>query len=141
MLLEKIKAATLAARKARQPQAGVLLTLQGAIDTRSKTLDPVRPLSDEEIVAEVRKLLKGLNETEGYLPAGPSAKRDQIELEKATLEPFLPKQMSDAELKAFAEARVAAGDNMGQIMAALKQAHPGEYDGKTASAIVKAALA
>jgi hypothetical protein len=104
-------------------------------------------MTDIEVVAVVKKFLKGIDEMLGVItpPVGPAtdaqAKLDKILAEKAALEAYLPKQMSEDELRAFATAKAAEGLNMGQIMKALTAERAGQYDGKTASGIVKAALA
>ncbi|MEY8802057.1 GatB/YqeY domain-containing protein [Leisingera sp. XS_AS12] len=137
-LLEKIRADALAARKAKAPEAGGLVTLIGEIDTKTKSFNPARKMTDEEVVGVVKKFLKNIGETLSHAEGRADGK---ILAEKAALEQYLPAQMSDEELRAFAEAKAAEGMNMGQIMGALKAERGGQYDGKKASGIVKAALA
>jgi uncharacterized protein YqeY len=137
-LLETIREHTLSARKNKAPEAGGLVTLLGEIDTKAKTLKPARDLKDDEVVAIVRKFLKGINEMMELSEAAPD---DKLKAEKAALERYLPKQMSEDEIRDFCKARIAEGLNMGQIMGALKASHPGQYDGKLASGIAKSLLA
>jgi uncharacterized protein YqeY len=66
---------------------------------------------------------------------------DQIALEILTLQGYLPTQLNEADLRAYAEARIQSGDGLGQVMAGLKAAFPGQYDGKLASAVVRGLLA
>ena len=59
---------------------------------------------------------------------------------------FLPKQMDEAAVEAAAEAAIASTGaasikDMGKVVAALKEAHPGQMDFAKASAIVKGLLA
>lgn len=140
-LLQRIRADWIAARKAREStKAAVLGTLIGAIETRSKTFSPARDLTEAEVVAEVKKMLDGVLETGRLLKAGdPRAATNRTE--QAALEVYMPAQMTEAEIRAFADERKAQGANLGQIMAALKAERPGMYDGRTASQVVKAALA
>lgn len=141
-LLSQIRADALAARKAHSPDVGVLTTLIGEIDTKTKGFSPARAMTDDEVVAVVAKFIKGVDETIKVL--GPTKNADALskaQAERTTLERYMPKQLSDAELEAFVRARVAAGDNMGGVMAALKAEHAGRYDGKRASQIVRDALA
>lgn len=137
-LLDEIRADALAARKAKAPEAGGLVTLIGEVDTKTKSFSPARPMTDDEVVAVIKKFLKGIDETIALIAGEPDPK---ILAEKATLEGYLPKQMSEDELRAFATAKAAEGMNMGQIMGALKAERAGQYDGKLASGIVKQALA
>lgn len=66
---------------------------------------------------------------------------DRLRADIRTLEAYLPAQLSEDELRAYAAARVRAGDGLGQVMAALKADFPGRYDGKLASAVVRGLLA
>ncbi|MBW3243340.1 GatB/YqeY domain-containing protein [Epibacterium sp. DP7N7-1] len=136
-LLDKIRADALAARKAKAPEAGGLVTLIGEVDTKTKSFSPARPMTDDEVVAVIKKFLKGIDETLALTASEPDPK---TLAEKAALEGYLPKQMSEDELHAFATAKAAEGMNMGQIMGALKAERAGQYDGKLASGIVKRAL-
>ncbi|MCW3782912.1 GatB/YqeY domain-containing protein [Defluviimonas salinarum] len=141
-LLEKIRADALAARKAKAPEAGVLVTLKGEIDTKTKLFNPAREMTDDEVVAVVKKFLKGIEETIVALEGGrnPDALAKVI-AEKRVLEGLLPAQMTAPDIEAFARARIAAGADLGAVMAALKAEHSGLYDGKLASGIVRGLLA
>ncbi|ETX13639.1 hypothetical protein OCH239_09070 [Roseivivax halodurans JCM 10272] len=137
-LLDTIRADALAARKSKAPEAGGLVTLIGEIDTKTKGFSPARAMTDAEVVAVVKKFLKSIDETIWHTGGAPSEK---LLVEKAALEAYLPRQMTEDELRGFAEARAAEGKNMGQIMGALSSEHAGRYDGRTASGIVKSVLA
>ncbi|MSU91884.1 hypothetical protein GE300_20115 [Rhodobacteraceae bacterium 2CG4] len=54
-LLQTIRADALAARKAKAPEAGVLVTLIGEIDTKAKLRPAGSELTDDEVVAVVKK--------------------------------------------------------------------------------------
>ena len=141
-LLSQIRADALAARKAHSPDAGVLTTLIGEVDTKTKGFSPARAMTDDEVVAVVAKFIKGADETIKALdPAKNPEAIAKAQGERTVLERYMPKQLSDAELEAFVRARVEAGDNMGGVMSALKAEHAGRYDGRRASQIVKDALA
>lgn len=140
--LAQIKADAVKARKARSPEAKVLVTLLGEIETKSKTLDPGKEMTDADVVAVVRKFLKGVDETLKLLDA--SKAPDAVayaKAERAALEVYLPKQMTEAEIEAFVREKVSEGANIGQIMGSLKQEKAGEYDGKMASQVAKSVLA
>ena len=139
--LDRIRADALAARKTKRPEAGLLTTLIGEIETRTKSLPEQRPLTEEELVAVVRKFLKGAEETLAAVETRPPEEADRLRADIRTLEAYLPAQLSEDELRAYAVARVRAGDGLGQVMAALKADFPGRYDGKLASAVVRGLLA
>lgn len=138
--IAKIRTDALAARKAKSPIAAVLVTLIGEVDTRAKSFSPARAMTDDEVVAIVQKFIKNLDETIRVTDTSNPTASAVAKAERAALEGYLPAQMTDAEIEAFVKAKVAQGANMGQIMAALKAEHAGQYDGKTASHIVKRTL-
>jgi uncharacterized protein YqeY len=145
-ILTRIRSDALEARKARSGAAGVLVTLIGEIDTRAKTLNPPRDLTDDEVLALVRKFLKNIDETLGVLASGPeSADRHsaaaKLRAERAALEIYLPQQMDEEAIRAFAAPHVGRGASLGDLMAALKAAHAGGYDGKLASTVFRSMLA
>jgi uncharacterized protein YqeY len=60
----------------------------------------------------------------------------------AILESLLPRQMDEAELQAAIAGIIAGGaGNIGEVMKELTARHAGTYDGKTASRLVREALA
>lgn len=144
-LLDRIKADSLEARKARSLVAGPLTALLGEIGTKEKTFSPARPITEAEVIAIVRKFLNGVEESLAAMKdlGGERIESERTKLlaEKAKFESYLPTQMTEEAIRAVAEARKAAGDGMGQIMAYLKANHAGQYDGGLASKVVKAVLA
>lgn len=137
-LFEQIKADQLAARKAHNGLAASLLTtLIGEAAAIGKNAGN-RDVTDSEVVALVKKFVKGMDETLGHL-GNRNAEAQRIVLaEKDILAPYLPKQMDEAVLtQAILDIMVLEGANVGKIMKALKEKYAGEYDGKMASAIVK----
>lgn len=142
-LLDRIRQDAITARKARDPKAGVLVTLIGEADTAMKAMKAPRPLEDGEVLAIVRKFIKNARDTLRAVAAngGTREAAQRLETEIAALEAYVPTQMSAEELAAFARAAAEDGDNLGQIMARLKAEKAGQYDGRLAAAIVKDALA
>lgn len=138
-LLDTIRQDAVAARRAKDPKAPVLVTLIGEADTAMKAMKQPRPLEDAEIVAIVRKFIKNIDETLPLLGEGPAAEKARAE--RAALAVYLPVQMTAEEIGAFARNAAAGGANLGQIMGLLKAEKAGQYDGKLASSIVKEALA
>jgi uncharacterized protein len=105
------------------------------------------PVSDEEILALLQKMIKQRTESaavyeQGGRPELAANERSEI----AIIESFLPKQMDEAEIKAAVEAAIsetgAAGPkDMGRVIGALKGTFAGRMDFGKASGLVKAALA
>jgi uncharacterized protein YqeY len=80
-----------------------------------------------------------------YQQAGRQELADQESAEIAIISEFLPKQMDEAAVKTAAEAAIAQTGaasikDMGRVVAALKDAYPGQMDFAKASAIVKGLL-
>lgn len=141
-LIEQITARALELRKAKSPLASSLITLKGDLETEAKKLKPARPLTDVEVVAQIKSTLKKVDENIGvYEARGRQDAADAAKAEKALLEEFLPKQLTADEIRAFAQSQVAEGVKMGQVMGALNAAFPGRVDGKLASGIVREVLA
>jgi uncharacterized protein YqeY len=145
-VLDHIRADAITARKARAAAAGVLVALLGEIETKTKSFSPARPITDAEVLAIVKRFLDGAAETEATLINMPDSERKtealaKVATERAALIAYMPIQMSEGDIEAFAQAKKAEGMVMGAIMAALKADFPGGYDGKLASAVVKRVLA
>jgi uncharacterized protein YqeY len=139
-LIEQIKQDQLNYRKTKQSDAATLLTtLIGESEMIGKNAGNRAP-SDEEVQAVIKKFIK--NNTETIQHAAVHIVQ-QLSLENELLESYLPAQLDEASLKAAVAGYLLREDaqrNMGAIMGWLKQQYGGNYDGKTASAVVKAAL-
>lgn len=145
MLLEKLQAAALAARKAQDSVAASLLTTLYAEAARVGKDQGNRVSTDEEVVAVVKKFGKNVDETLAALPET-DARVAALRVEKALLAEYLPQQLDEAGLTAVIAELVAAlpeksPKQMGAVMAGLKARAGGQYDGAMASRLVKAALA
>ena len=105
------------------------------------------PLSDEELLALLQKMIKQRQESvELYEKGGRAELAAQEREEIAIITGYLPQQMSETEMRAAIDAAVvetgAAGmKDMGKVMAALKSRHAGKMDFAKASGLVKARLA
>ena len=138
MLIDTVRADRLAAMKARDELKKDLLgTLFAAATKDSKTPD------DATVVRAVRAFIKALDETIAALKDRDTSKQLR---EKEILEAYLPQALAPEALEASV-AEIVAGlperspKAMGQVMAQLKARHGDAVDMKTASALVKAALA
>ena len=131
-LADKIKADMLTARKARDTfTVKALSTLYGEVEGIAKKKN--EPISDELVVATVKKFLANLKESEGQTGRLDllGAIRSEIEL----LEQYVPQQMDEDELRALLTAENPA--NIGAAMQFLKANYAGLYDGKMASQVAR----
>lgn len=141
-LLEEIRAASLAARKAKAPNASFLITLLGEAIRPGKD-NGNRESTDEEVTKVIRKFKAGLDESIKALQArGDKAGLDKLTIEMTALSPFLPQLLSEVELRSIIETLIlgSPSPNIGQIMGALKKSYNGKYDGALASKIIKETL-
>jgi uncharacterized protein YqeY len=144
-----VSQATKEAMKARDAGRTSTLRLIGAaikdrdIEARGKGRDRA---SDEELVAALSKMIRQREESarlydDGGRPELAAKERAEIEVIRG----FLPKQMSDQEMRAAAQAAIgeagaASARDMGKVMALLKARHAGVMDFGKASALVKVLL-
>ena len=104
------------------------------------------PLSDEALLSVLQKMIKQRQEAVELYDKGGRAELAAQEREEITvISAYLPKQMSEDEVKAAITAAVAetgaAGiKDMGKVIAALKAKYTGQMDFAKASGLVKAAL-
>lgn len=151
MLIEKIKAAQIEARKAKNSIAATLLTtLLGEANMVAKNAQRDLP-TDEEVASVLKKFLDGNAATQDALhkarATDATLERLAVAIEEQTiLEGFkslLPKQLTEDELKAIIREAIVNGakEDIGSLMGVLKKDHAGRYDGKLASAVIREALA
>ena len=113
------------------------------IDARGKG-EP--PLSDEALLSVLQKMIKQRQEAvELYDKGGRAELAAQEREEIAIISSYLPKQMSEADVKAaiaaaIAETGAAGMKDMGKVIGALRGKYAGKMDFAKASALVKAAL-
>ena len=103
-------------------------------------------LSDEDALGVLQKMIKQRQESvELYQKGGRADLVKQEQEEIAIISGYLPKQMSDDEMKAAIEAAVketgAAGmKDMGKVIGVLRGKYAGQMDMAKASGMVKARL-
>ena len=103
-------------------------------------------LTDEEVVGLLHSMVKQRRESiKMYDQGGRPELAGKEASEIAIIEGFLPRQMSEDEVRAAVEATIAEVDAMvlkdiGKVMAVLRERYPGTMDFSKASAIAKAAL-
>ena len=133
-----------AAMKARDmPRVYVLRGLLTAaknlkVERRAQTL------SEADLVQIVRREVRQREEAEEFAKkAGRDDAVEQNRAERAMLDAYVPAQMDAAALETVVRGIVASMPSpaMGPVMAALREQHAGQFDGKQASEIVKRVLA
>jgi uncharacterized protein YqeY len=104
------------------------------------------PLSDGDLLGVLQKMIKQRQESvELYDKGGRAELAAQEREEIAIISGYLPKQMSEDDVKAAIAATIAdSGANgikdMGKVIGALKAKYAGQMDFGKASGLVKAAL-
>ena len=105
------------------------------------------PLSDEETLAVITKQVKTRRESiKAFQDAGRDDLADKEQSEIDVLQPYLPEQMSEDEVRALVIEAVAATGatsprDMGKVMGALMPKVKGRADGKLVSSLVNEELA
>ncbi len=104
------------------------------------------PLSDADLLGVFQKMIKQRQEAvELYDKGGRAELAAQEREEIAIISAYLPKQMSEADVRAaiaaaVAETNAAGIKDMGKVISALKAKYTGQMDFGKASGMVKAAL-
>jgi uncharacterized protein len=104
------------------------------------------PLGDDEVLAVLAKMIKQRHESvelyeKGGRPELAQQERDEI----AIIASYLPKQMSDAEVRAAVERAIAdtgaaSMKDMGKVIGTLKSRHAGQMDFGKVSPLIKELL-
>ena len=104
------------------------------------------PLGDDELLALLAKMIKQRQESIDLYEEGGRAELAQQERDEiAIIAAYLPKQMSDAEVRtaitqAIADTNASSMKDMGKVIAALKARYAGQMDFGKVSPLVKELL-
>ena len=144
MLLGELRKMMMKAKLEKDTVKGNLLSTLVAEAVMVGKNDGNRETTDAETVAMIKKFLKNVNETLSLMDEMGKDKTEPLR-EKEILESLLPKQLDEAELAKIIEEIVEtlpdkSPRQMGAVMAELKKKYDGQFDGKTASGLVKKAL-
>jgi uncharacterized protein YqeY len=150
MIRDDIKAALVSAMKSGdKARTATIRLVQSSLKNRDIELRGAAapPPDDDLLVTEVlQKMIKQRRESIAlYEQGGRQELADAESAEVAVIEGFLPRQMSEDEVRAAIDAIVtetgaASLKDMGRVMAALKERHAGQLDMSKASGLVKARL-
>lgn len=140
--IKKIEKDLACARKEKKNTVFWLSTLLAEVKAIGKN-DGNRETTEEETMKMIQKFRKGVLETEDILlkkgKAENEAKLQELKAEREVYESYLPKMMTEEELRIVIKEAVSGLDNpnMGAVMKLLKEKYAGTYDGKLASSLVK----
>lgn len=140
MLLEKLKKESLQARKEKNEVKSNLLS---TVFSQVKLIaidDGHREPTDNDVIQVVRKFLKNVEENIQLGQQGKLSKEalEQARKEREILLEYLPRQLSEEELKEVIQK--SGAKNIGEAMKYLKKNYSEQYDGKLASKIAKELL-
>jgi hypothetical protein len=146
MLRERFTADMKEAMKAGEKgKLGAIRLIQAAL--KDKDIEArgngKEPLSDEEILALLQKMVKQRQESiTMYEQGGRTELAQQEKDEVAVITSYLPQQMDEAETKAAIEAAIAetgaaSMKDMGKVVGALRGKYAGRMDFAKASSLVK----
>lgn len=143
-LLGNIRTDLVTARKSGDTvTSNVLRTVIAECEKRAKGTSgqQAREMTDVDVLGIVSKLSKDIAETKTLLQDKPDrvAEIAKLETETDVLAKYLPKQLTDDELRGIIQSMVDSGADMGVIMKTLKSEHHGTYDAKLAAGIIKQA--
>lgn len=149
MLREKITADMKDAMRAGdKAKVSTLRLMNSAIKSADIEARPkgVEQISDADILQVFAKMIKQRRDSVEQFTAGERpelAAGEQAEI--AVIESYMPKQMSDDEVKAVAgelikELGAAGMKDMGKVIAAMKEKYAGQMDFGKASGLVKEML-
>lgn len=143
----KLQAALVAAMKEKNEHAiSAIRSIKTAIQNE-KTNGSYHELTDNDVVGLIQKLSKQRQESADiYNEAGRTELAEKELKEKEVLDSYLPKMLSENELAVVIDSIVSENNfstmkDMGNVMKALKEKYPNQYDGKLASNLIRAKLA
>lgn len=146
MLREKITADMKDAMRAgEKAKVSTLRLMNNAIKQADIEARPkgVEAISDAEVLQVFAKMIKQRRDSvEQFTAGGRPELAESEQAEIAVIESYMPKQMSDDEVKAAATAIIgeigAAGmKDLGKVIAAMKEKFAGQMDFGKASGLVK----
>ena len=141
MLLEKIKKDQVNARKAKDVNKAKSLTTLYSEAANIGLNDGKRESTDDEVMAVIKKFVKGIDETMSHFNGYP----EDLSAEKALLMSYMPSQLDGDAILSIVQNQIdemgeVSIKDMGKIMGFLKSNYNGQFDGRLASSIIKKEL-
>lgn len=140
-LADEMKSALKAGQKVRLSALRLL-----AASVKNREVELLHTLSDEELQEVALREVKRRNEAiEAYEAAGRQELVDREREERETLQPYIPAQLSDAEVDALVDEALAATgavspQEMGKVMGFVMGRAKGKVDGSVVQAKVRSRL-
>lgn len=129
------------AMKAKDQQK--VLLLRGLISSvKNATVNAGKEITDEAVLSAIKKTLKELDQSaDSFNKAGRDFEVGKINCDRMYLREFLPKQLSEDELKTLVESSVkelgvTSKKDMGRVMKDVMAKANGAADGKVVSKLV-----
>lgn len=145
MSLEKIESDLKVAMKEKNEiKLGTLRMLKAAV--KNKEIDKRQPLSDQEILEVIQKQVKQRKDSIAeFQKANRQDLLQKETAEVAVLEQYLPKQLSESELKVIVQNAIQSTGakskaDMGRIMKEVMPQIAGRADGKQVNQLISALL-
>lgn len=140
-LKDRIQEDVKQARKDRDKARVLVLTTLWS-EVRNKEIDGRGELDDDGVVQVISKGIKQRKDAaEQMRGAGRPELAEQEEAQAAILETYLPKQLSEDEVRALVREAIASGaDQMGPLMGKIMPQIRGRFDGKEANRVVREEL-
>lgn len=146
-MIEDIKKDMMIARKSNDPVAKpLLITLYSEASMKGKNERNGDP-TDQEVISVIKKFKSNAEETLQIAQKHNNQDKAEIaEKEIQILDQYLPKQMTEDELKnvisdIIAKNNLSSPREIGVVMKNLNENHNGTFDGKQASTLAKELLA
>ena len=146
-LKETLRADLTAGMKARSPDVATLRMVMAAVMNAEVAGVEAKELSDDEVLAVLRKEAKKRAEAaEAFSCAGRTDRADAERGELAVIERYLPAALDDASLQAIVSDEIVklgatSARDMGVVVKAVRARVEGQADGGRIASMVKAALA
>lgn len=140
-LADEMKSALKAGQKVRLSALRLL-----AASVKNREVELLHTLSDEELQEVALREVKRRNEAiEAYEAAGRQELVDREREERETLQPYIPAQLSDAEVDSLVDEALAATgavspQEMGKVMGFVMGRAKGKVDGSVVQAKVRSRL-
>ena len=142
---DKLNRALKAKDKNTYPTLRLIISAIKDVEIAGRTKDK-KEITDSDITAILKKMIKQRNEScEVYKKAGRSELLENETKEMNVISAFLPKQLSEEEVKKICQETVksvgaTSMKDMGKVMGALKSKHADTIDFSKVSPIIKELL-
>jgi uncharacterized protein len=140
-LSDRLRADLNTARRERDKLRTLVLATTLA-ELRNREIELGRGAGDEDVLEVIGRAIKKRRDAAEQIRAvgrHEAAKKEEEEAE--LLKPYLPAQLTEAEVRGFVREAVAAGSNtVGAVMAAVMPKVKGRFDGRETNRIVREEL-